>query len=334
MANNKRGVSSRYRRLQIGLFTLLLGFAVVFTGCEKIKEAQDSIREAREGVPAAAAQELPVFAVNTTQAVQGQIRDYLGLSGDIVAGSTVDVFSDIAGKITKLYVSVGQNIRAGDNIAEVDPSKPGMDYIPGTAKSPISGRIVALPAQVGMTISQATSLARLTAGNSLELRVYVAERFISKISLGQNCEVTLDAWPGDVFQGKVREISPVVDPASRTMEIKISVPNTNNRLKVGMFAKVKIITAQKSGIVKIPAGALVTRFGKDFLFTVENDPADPSIKVARQKTITKGILIDSILEIQEGVKADEQVIVKGQTLLEDGARINIIDQIAPLTSGI
>jgi len=315
----------------------------------------------------------PVFAVNTTTAVQGQIWDYIALSGDIIAGSTVDVYSDVAGKVTRVYVDVGQRVGRGAPIAAVDPSKPGMNFIPGVANAPIAGTVIALPAQVGATVSQAVPLARISGNNALEIKVYVAERFISKVAMNQTCEITLDAWPGEVFRGTVTEVSPVVDPASRTMEIKINVSNQGDKLKEGMFAKVKLITEQKESIVKIPASALIQRFGEDYVYIVEEAPPeekteeeaaaekkgffarlfgkkekageenaakagaeaasnDPPAKnyVVKKRVVKTGILIDGVLEIQDGLKPNEEFVIKGQTLLNDGARINIVERVVPL----
>ncbi|MDR2404378.1 MAG: efflux RND transporter periplasmic adaptor subunit [Spirochaetaceae bacterium] len=315
--------------LYIGAFMAI----ILFSGCEQIKAAQDRIRGVGNNPNTAAAvvPELPVFAVNTTTAVKGLIRDYLALSGDIIAGSTVDTFSEVAGKVTRLYTAAGRRVRKDDPIAEVDPSRPGMTYIPAVVKAPISGTIVTLSAQVGMTVSQAVPLARIAAGSALEIRLYVAERFISRIALRQPCEITLDAWPGEVFRGSITEISPVVDPASRTMEVRVNVENPGSRLKAGMFAKVRIITEQKSNIVKIPAGALIRRFGEDYVFVVETDPGNSKGYIARRKVVKAGILIDGVLEIQEGLAADDEIIVRGQTLLEDGTRINVIERVAPLS---
>ncbi len=273
-----------------------------------------------------------VFAVNTTRTVQGQIKDYLAVSGDIVAGSTVDAYSDVAGKVTKLYVSVGSRVQKDDPIAEVDPSKPGMTFVPGIAKAPISGTIVALPAQLGMTVSQAVPVARLSGSGALELRTYVAERFISKMRLGLEAEITLDAYPGLVFRGSIKELSPVVDTVSRTMEVRLSVNNSESRLKAGMFAKVKIITQEKSGIVKIPAAAVVRRFGENYVFSVESDPADPAFTIARKKPVTAGILIDDQLEITAGLDPDTEIVIRGQTLLDEGSRVNVVDRVAPLAA--
>jgi multidrug efflux pump subunit AcrA (membrane-fusion protein) len=297
-------------------------------GCEQIKAFRE--RLAQQGGPEnpGNAPPAPVFAVNTTSVVQGQIRDYLALSGDIVAGSTVDTYSDAAGKVSRLYVAIGSQVNRGDPIAAVDPSRPGMEYVANVVRAPIGGTVVALPAQVGMTISQQVSLARIAGGSALEIKLYVAERFISKMALGLPCEITLDAWPGEVFRGTVSKVAPTVDPSSRTMEIRVNVDNPGSRLKAGMFAKVRIVTEQKQNIVKIPSGAMIQRFGENYVFVAELNGGEGY--VARRKTVTPGILVDGVLEVRDGLSSNDEIIVRGQTLLDDGVKINIIDRIAPL----
>jgi multidrug efflux pump subunit AcrA (membrane-fusion protein) len=310
--------------IKIGFVTLLLAAALVFSGCDRIKAYREKQKGGPEEAPAM------VFAVNTTSAVQGQIQDYIALSGDIIAGSTVDVYSDAAGKIAAVYVAVGQRVNRGDRIAAVDPSRPGMDFQWGIATAPINGTVVALPAQVGMTISQAVPLARISGGGALEIRLYVAERFISKMAMNLPCSISLDAWPGDVFQGSISEIAPTVDPASRTMEIRVNVNNAGSKLKPGMFAKVRIITERKNNIVKIPTSTMLSRFGEQYVYIVEKDSENPEQNVVRKRIVVPGINIDGTLEIQSGLQADEEVVVRGQTLLDDGVRVNVIDHYAPL----
>ena len=298
-----------------------------FPGCQRIKDAYNKVKNKGE---AAAPQvpEGPVFAVNTMPAAHGQIQDYLPLSGDIYSSSTVDTYSDAAGKVSRLYVSVGSRVAKNDPVAEVDPSRPGMEFVPSLVKAPVSGTIIALPAQLGMTVSQAVPLARISGGGGLEIRLFVAERFISRISMNQPCEITLDAWPGDIFRGSVTEVSPTVDAASRTMEIRVGVENPGSKLKAGMFAKVRVITEHKDDIVKIPVGAMVSRFGERYIFIV--DSADPAYPVARKKNVVPGILIDGVQEIVQGLDPGEEVVIRGQTLLEDGSRVNVIERLAPL----
>jgi len=310
-----------------------------FSACERIKETYEKVKNRNNqgtGQSAPGNQNggsvptTQVFAVNIIPAGKGQIRDYLSLSGDIIASSTVDTYSDAAGKVSKLYVNVGSRVRKDDPIAEVDPSRPGMEFVTSVVRAPVSGTIVALPAQVGMTISQAVPLARIAGGTGLEIRLYVAERFISKIAINQACEVTLDAYPGEVFRGSITEISPTVDTTSRTMEIRVGVTNTGSRLKSGMFAKVRVVTETKDDIVKIPVSALINRFGEQFVFVA--DSSDPAAPVARRRTVVQGIVIDGVLEVVQGLASGEEVVVRGQTLLDDGSRINIIDRLPPLSA--
>jgi multidrug efflux pump subunit AcrA (membrane-fusion protein) len=311
-----------------GLIVLTLLIGAGFSSCDRIRAFQE--RLAGKGAPPAAPP-VPVFAVNTTTPAQGQIQDYLALSGDIVAGSTVDTYSEAAGKITRLYVSPGSVVRKGDPIVLVDPSRPGMNYVESVVRAPIGGTVVSLAAQLGMTISQQLSLAKIAGGGGLEIKLYVAERFISRIKLRQPCEVRLDAWPGEVFRGTVHEIAPTVDPASRTMELRVNVENRAAKLKAGMFAKVRLITETKENIVKIPANALVERFGESFVFVVEPDDSGEGF-VARRRNVNPGILIDGVLEITEGLSSTDEIIIRGQTLLQDGAKVNIVERQPPLAA--
>ena len=303
-------------------FLFILSAAIfLFSACSQNKKT------------AAVVIEVPVFAVNTVLAVQGQIQDYITLSGDIYAGSTVDVYPEVQfGKITSLLVSVGSRVNRGTTLVAIDPSRPGMTYRLSYATAPISGTVVALPAQIGMMVSSAVPLARIAGGSGLEIRLNVAERFISRMKINLPCEVTLDAWPGETFYGSISEISPTIDLTSRTMEVRVNVRDTSNKLKPGMFAKVRVITERKNNIVKIPAAAVISRFGEQYVYVVEKDEENPEINLAKKRIITAGILIDGVIEIAGGLSPNEEVIVRGQTLLDDGSRVNVIERVTPLSA--
>jgi len=320
-------------KIGIILFLLII-IACSFSGCGKKSKTGPAVID------------VPVFAVNTIQAVQGQIHDYISFSGDIVAGSTVDAYSDAVGKVTEIYVSIGSRVNKGDRIAAVDPSRPGMTFRQSVATAPISGTVIMIPAQIGMTVSQAVPLARITGGGGYEIKLSVAERFISRMAMNLPCEITLDAWPGEVFNGSISEISPTVDIASRTMEVRVNVTDTKNRLKPGMFAKVRVITERKNNIVKIPASAVINRFGEQYVYVVqafeeeineneENQGVHETKEIKEQyivkkRIITPGILIDGVMEIADGLSPNEEVVIRGQTLLDDNSRVNVIERVNPL----
>jgi multidrug efflux pump subunit AcrA (membrane-fusion protein) len=97
-----------------------------------------------------------------------------------------------------------------------------------------------------------------------------------------------------------------------------------------MIAKTRVITERKDNIVKIPASAVINRFGEQYVYVVEKDEQDTDIFIARKRIIVQGILIDGITEIISGLAPNEEVVVRGHTLLDDGSRVNIIERVTPL----
>lgn len=306
------------------LLAALLTIAI-FSGCDRFGGGAE-----QADTEQADAEQETVFAVSTTEAVEGQIKDYIEVNGDVVTRTKVDTFPDTAGKLADLYVEVGDRVRKDQVIAEVDPSKPGMQFSASPVKAPISGTITSLPVQVGSTVSQQMTVAQISKMDDLEVRVHVAERFISKMAVGLPAEFSFDAYPDRNFNGRVREISPVVDPVSRTLELKISISNGAEVLKAGMFGEVRIITDEKSNIVKIPAECLVRRFGEESVFVVKR-AEEEDMAVAERRKVNSGIEIDQKLEIRSGLEPGEEVIYRGQTLLEDGSRVRVVETVQPLS---
>lgn len=265
-----------------------------------------------------------VFAVNVTPAVQGEIKNYLEVNGDVEAAATIDVFADQIGELKNLRVRVGQWVRQDQVLAEVDPSRPGQNFVASPVKAPISGTITSLPAREGATITQAQPVAQIARTSELEIIVQIAERFISKVEEGFPAIVRFDAYPDERFDAVVTETSPVVDPMTRTLEVKLRLTSRDSRIKAGMFAEVRIITEQKDDIVKLPADCLIRRFGQYFVFVVNGDQVE-------RREVNPGIEIDNKVEITEGLEPGELVVYQGQSLLEDGATVRVINTIEPLS---
>jgi len=291
-----------------------LAAAIALASCSKPGD-----KKAEEAKAAAT-----VFAVTVAEAKREPIADYLSMSGDLIAASTVDVYPEAAGKVSRLLVSVGSRVEKDQVIAEIDPSRPGMTYLASPVKAPIAGLVVGLPAQIGAAAAPSAPVAKISRTGGLEVRSYVAERFVSKMRPGLRAELELEAFPGETFKARVREIYPVIDPASRTMELRLSVPDSGERLKPGMYAKVRIFTEEKEGTVTVPADALVKRGEESFVFVVAPDPAAPEVFKARRAVVRTGLLVDNRLEVLEGLKAGERVVVRGQTLLDEGSLVNVV----------
>lgn len=303
---------------------------LVLTACTA--SGGDPGEEPTDGVDADGSREVraegvdTVFAVNVTPAVRGPIADYIEINGDVQTTTSIDVYSNTAGEVARLYVRVGQRVTADELLAEIDPSRPGQNFALSPVRSPIAGTVTRLPVRVGSQVTLAAPIGEVARTTELEVVVQLAERFISRVSTGLAAEILLDAFPGETFAARVSELNPVVDPLTRTLEVKLRFSDTDPRIRAGMFAEVRIITERRDDVVKVPADVLVRRFGEEFVFVVGDDG------IAERRVVSPGIEIDDTLEITAGLAADEMVVYQGQSLLEDGVRVRVIDTVEPLAT--
>ncbi len=286
---------------------------LTFMSCGPKKAAKEESKEVET-----------LYAVSTYKTVAGNLDDYLEFGGDVASVSEVMVLPDQAGKITNVLVKVGDMVKKDQTIAYVNPLRVGVVYNDSPVKAPISGRITSLPVTVGSTVSQSSSVAKVARTDDLEIRIAIAERFISRISNGQKATVTFDAYPSVEFGAKIFEVSPVLDTATRTMGVKLRLNPPDNRVKVGMYGRVKLVTESVKNAIVLPVSALVTRDGKDYVFVVTSPKSGKNAAVVGLKPVIRGILVDNQVEITKGLEAGEEVVIKGQTLLNDGAKVNIV----------
>ena len=292
----------------------LAAVATVATGCKK-NDAAKTMNDAEI-----------IYAVTSYKTAPGNLDDYLEFGGDVDSSSAVNVMPDQAGKVSRIVVSLGERVTKNQVLAYVDASRPGMNYSESPVRAPIAGRITSIPPTIGSTVSQATTIARIARTDDLEIKVNVAERFVSRIKQGQKAVVTFDAYPGVEFKAKVFEVSPVLDTSTRTMSIKLRIEPPDSRIKVGMYARVRLVTDSVKNAIVIPNNALVMRDGNPYIFVVENQKEGEKNATVRLQAVKQGISVDNKVEIADGLTAGDEIIIKGQSLLNDGALVNIISR--------
>lgn len=288
------------------------------------------------------------FAVSVTPAVSGQIQDYLETNGEVISKVSVDVFPDNGGKITRWVNRLGEFVTANQIIGYVDPSRPGQNFSLSPIRAPISGTITSLPLKAGTTVSMQTAVAKISRLDQLEIVTYVAERFFSKVKLGEQALIKFDAYPGETFEGKVFELAPFIDPFKKTLELKLNITRDEQSrlLKMGMFAKIRLIVEEKPNVVKIPSSAVVRRENDSYVFVVQDErPASAQVEMdgaedreapeeadfvkrwAEQRKIKEGIISDGQIEVLSGLNAGELVVVRGQSSLGNGSGVRIIEEV-------
>jgi RND family efflux transporter MFP subunit len=171
----------------------------------------------------------------------------------------------------------------------------------------------------GSLLSPNSPLISVIGIDSVIVQATIIERDYGQISVGQPAEVEVDAFPGEVFNGKVARIAPVLQEASRVAKMEVEVDNSAHRLKPGMFTTITVMLQEKTGRQVIPTSAIVKKDGMDGIFVVETDAASGA-HIARFKAIKPGIATDTETEILSP-EIEGPVVILGQHLLDDGSMV-------------
>ena len=132
--------------------------------------------------------------------------------------------------------------------------------------APISGYVSNLVYEPGDMATPQKPFAAIHQVETVKIAVNVTESDLGNIKVGQRCEISVSAYPDEVFNGKIGNISPVINPMTRTAEIEVQANNADLRLKPGMFARVAIITNERNNVLTIAKAAtskqtVLQRFG-------------------------------------------------------------------------
>ena len=184
-------------------------------------------------------------------------------------------------------------------------------------RSPISGVVTARNYDPG---DMTGNLPVLTVGQLspvVKVMINVTENDISKIATGMPVQVTFDAFPDEVFNGKLNRLFPTVDPATRTFQVEVQVANPKEKIKPGMFARVNINLGDQDNVV-VPDRAVVkqTGSGNKYVYVLKGNTVS-------FKRVELGQRLDTFYELLSGIEDGDTVVITGQSRLIDGAQVEV-----------
>jgi multidrug efflux pump subunit AcrA (membrane-fusion protein) len=259
-----------------------------------------------------------IVAVETAEVKRQTVSQFIRINGDVVAENTVDLFSDVSGKITSINVKVGDYIHRGDKIAVVDPSLPGKQYSASAVISTINGTVTAINYRRGDTVSTQNAIATIGDLKDLQIDTYIPERYVSAVTPDLVAQVSFEALGGETFNGTISEISPVLDTTSRTLAISLILNKEDSRIKVGMFSSIKLITQTSVNTLAVPTSAISTYYDDTIVYVVNED------NTVEKRIVQKGLLSDETVEIKTGLNEGELVVTQGLSSLSDGSTVRVV----------
>ena len=185
--------------------------------------------------------------------------------------------------------------------------------------APVEGFIGKRTLDPGASVGVNTSFISVVDIRTVRLVINVVEKDLRRITLGTAGVVEVDAYPGETFSGRVARLAPILDPATRTAQVEIEIPNPGYRLKPGMYARVRFTVEKHDQALVVPTPAVVDVQGKLGVWVPEGEK--PVFT-----PVTIGIEQQEFTEVTTGLKEGQQIISAGAGALRTGDRIALTGQ--------
>jgi cobalt-zinc-cadmium efflux system membrane fusion protein len=175
--------------------------------------------------------------------------------------------------------------------------------------APFAGTIIEKKAVLGELAQLDASLFTVADLSTLWIESDLFEKDIGKIKVDAHASVTVSAYPGVVFNGRLTYISSTMNKESRTVKARVEVPNPDGRLKPEMFATAAIHTASSTKALMVPEDAVLLLQGQPTVFVAEKDGFEP-------RAVEVGERVQGYAVLKSGVEAGESVVVSGAYALK------------------
>jgi len=184
-------------------------------------------------------------------------------------------------------------------------------------RAPIAGRVTQRAITVGQHVAPGAELFQVTSFEPLIAKLYLPEQDVLGLREGREVSITLKADERVTFSGRIRQISPVVDPATGTVKVTVEAVRPPAQVRPGGFVTVEIVRATHDGAVLVPRQAVIRESQTAHLFVVNDGKAE-------RRDLVLGLSENGHDEVLSGVAAGESVVVAGQGNLKSGAAVQVV----------
>ena len=197
--------------------------------------------------------------------------------------------------------------------ANVDLAKTRLAYTEITA--PFDGVVGLRKVSPGDYVQVGQELANFVSYDPMKVNFSIPETEAGKLQTGQQIAITVEALPGETFIGTLYALDPQLDVAGRSVSLRATIANPENRLKSGFFAHVALRVEQKPAALMIPENAVIPQGNQAFVYRIDAEDA------ANLVPVTLGVRLKGEVEVIEGLAAGDEVVTSGHMKLQPGAKI-------------
>jgi multidrug efflux system membrane fusion protein len=198
-------------------------------------------------------------------------------------------------------------------------------------RAPFDGELGVRHVEVGQFLTAGTQIVSLTDLSELYANFTVTEKDSGNLKVGQTVRVSVDAYPGRTFEGKITAIEPQIATDTRNIRVQATMANPDRILKPGMFVTTTVVLPDKAPVVTVPETAVdYTLYGDSvFLITEKKEDNGKTSLSAVRTFVRTGNRVNGRAEILSGLKPGDRVVAVGQLKLQSGAAVAISSDAAP-----
>ena len=188
-------------------------------------------------------------------------------------------------------------------------------------RAPFDGVVGLREVSVGALVDDSTKITTLDAVETLEAEFSVPEQYYGRIRPGTAIRATASAYPDREFEGVVGAVDSRIDPVARAFRVRADIPNGDRALTAGLFMVVEIVLGSHEGLV-VPEQSVVLQGRSSYVYRIADG------KAARAEVVL-GQRLHGVIEITQGLAADETVAITGLQRLRDGSAVDVQPAAAP-----
>ena len=200
--------------------------------------------------------------------------------------------------------------KAAYDLAQLD-----LNY--SSIRSPIDGVVAERKIKVGNMVLPNQAAFRVTSLDPLLAVLHVPERQMGKLQAGQQAKLGVDAVKDKEFIGKIKRISPVVDPGTGTVKVTVEMHDPSRQLKPGMFARLNIIYDVRKNTMLVPKDAIMAEDRESAVYVVKDS-------LALRQVVETGYVNTTHIEILSGLAPQDTVVTTGKGSLKDSSKVELV----------
>jgi len=200
-----------------------------------------------------------------------------------------------------------------------------------TLRAPFDGMVGIRQVNLGQYLNTGDAVVTLQSFDPIYVNLTLPQQDLSKLACGQEVNLRLDAYGDRVFTGKITAINSLVDQATRNVQVQATLPNSEQRLRPGMFGKVSVILPEREKVIALPVSSVhYAPYGDSvFLVTDDKDENGKPIKSVKEQFVKLGTARGDLVSVTSGVKPGDEVVTSGVFRLRSGAPVLINNKVQP-----